>query len=69
VGVDLRRGELRVTEQFLHETQIRAGIEQVRGIAVPQFVRREIEREPGQRQVAFQQQLHLAHPGLAGRRR
>jgi hypothetical protein len=41
VRVDLRGDEVRVAEQFLHAAQVRAGIEQMRGVTVPQFMRRE----------------------------
>ncbi len=38
---------MRVTEEFLDAAEIGAGIEQVRGEAVPELVRREIRIEPG----------------------
>ena len=38
VGVNLCGGEVGVTEQFLHATQIRPGVEHVRGVTMPQFV-------------------------------
>ena len=38
VGVDLRRGEVRVSEELLHEPQIRPAVEQVRRETVPESV-------------------------------
>jgi len=60
VRVNLRRDEVRVAEQFLHAAQIRAGIEQVRGVAVTQFVRGQARVQPGDHQIVFQppRELH-----------
>ena len=45
--VNLRRDEMRVAEQFLHAAQIRARIQQMRRVTVPQFVRRQTWIQPG----------------------
>ena len=39
--VNLRRADVRVAEQFLDHAQVRAVLEQMRGEAVPQHVRRD----------------------------
>jgi len=36
VRVNLGRHQVRVAEEFLHAAQVRAGVEQVRGVAVTQ---------------------------------
>jgi hypothetical protein len=54
VRVNLGRDEMRVAEQFLHASQIRAGVQQVRGVTVPQFVRRQGRVQAGNDQVLFQ---------------
>ena len=41
VCVNLRRDEVRVTEQFLHAAQICARVQQMRRVAVAQFMRRQ----------------------------
>src|SRR5438105_14719428 len=46
-------------EQFLNTAQVRARIEQMRGITVPELVRREIRIQTGQRQIFFQTKLQL----------
>jgi hypothetical protein len=47
-----------VTEQFLNAAQIGARIEQMRGIAVTQLVRRDFGIEPGRSQIPLQPQLN-----------
>ena len=47
MGIDLRGDEVGVAEQFLHAAQIRAGVEQMRGVAVAELVRREVRVEAG----------------------
>ena len=42
VGVQLRRGQRRVAEQFLDDAQVGAAFEQVGGRAVPQPVRADV---------------------------
>ena len=59
MGVDLGGIERGVAQQLLHEAQVRTGVEQVGGVAVPQLVRSEVEGEAGQREIFFQHQLHL----------
>ena len=54
VRINLRRGQVRVTEQFLHAAQIRAGVQQMRRITMPQFVWREARIKPGDDQIIFQ---------------
>ena len=54
VGIDLRRDEMRVAEQCLHAPQIRAGIQQVRRVTVPQFVRGQAGIESGDDEILFQ---------------
>ena len=61
MGVDLGRGELRVAQQFLHEPEIRTGVEEVRRIGMPQFVRRQVVRQSGEIEITFQHQLHGTH--------
>ena len=39
MGVDLRRADVSVAEEFLHRADVAAGLEQVRGERVPQSVR------------------------------
>ena len=39
--VDLRRDQVRVAQQLLHAAQVRPGVEQVRRIAVAEFVGRQ----------------------------
>src|ERR1700722_9392050 len=38
MGINLCRGQVRVAQQLLHAAQIRPGVQNVRGEAVPQFV-------------------------------
>ena len=54
VRIDLRRDEVRVAEQFLNAAQIRAGIQQVRGVTVPQLVWRQTRIQSGNHQILFQ---------------
>jgi hypothetical protein len=56
VGVDLRRRNVGVAEQQLHDAQVGAVVEQVRGEGVAQHVRREPRRiDAGARGVALDQ--------------
>src|SRR6476620_3373278 len=52
VGVDLRRREISVTEELLHDTQVGTAIEEVRRVCVTERVRVELaavaERERGE---------------------
>ena len=53
VGIYLRRNQVRVAKQFLNAAQIRAGIQQMRGVAVSQFMRRQARVQPGNKQIFF----------------
>ena len=46
VCVDLRRGEVRVTQHLLHRPQVRPALEQVRRESVSEGVRRDALRDP-----------------------
>ena len=52
--VDLRGHEAFVAQQFLHAADVGAAVEQMRGEAVPQRVRRGAVVEAGQFQILFQ---------------
>ena len=62
VRINLRRDEMRVAEQFLHAAQIRARVQQVRRVTVPQLVRRQARIKSGDDEILFQppRQLHAA---------
>ena len=60
VGVDLGGAEIFVPQHLLDAAQIRAGIQQVRGEGVPQFVGREIGRKSRGLQVVFEGPLEGA---------
>ena len=47
VRVNLRGADVRMAEQFLDHTQVRAMFQQMRGKTVPQHVRRDVARHPG----------------------
>src|SRR5471030_3318240 len=53
VRVNLRRADIRVAEQFLDDTQIRAMLQQMRREAVPQHVRRDIALNSGAPDAIF----------------
>ena len=59
VGIDLGRDQVRVAEQFLDAAQVRARVEQVRGITVPQLVRRQVRVQTGDGEVFLQAQLQV----------
>ena len=61
VGVDLRGHQAFVAEQFLHAADVGAAVEEMRGEAVAQRMRRGAGVEAGEFQVFFQ------HPGHAAR--
>jgi hypothetical protein len=42
VRVNLRRVDLRMAEQFLDDSQVRSVLQQMRGKAMPQHVRRDV---------------------------
>ena len=54
VRVNLCRDQVRVAEQFLHAPQIRARVQQMRRVTVPQLVRRQARIETGDGQILFQ---------------
>jgi len=56
--VNLRRHQMRVAEQLLHAAQIGAGIQQMRGVTVPQFMRSERRIQSGRGEVLLQSHLH-----------
>jgi hypothetical protein len=65
MGIDLRGGEAGVAQQLLHAAQVGAGIEQVRGKAVPQGMGRKGWIQTGLHEVFFERSLHRArgeHP-------
>ena len=51
MSVDLRGTQILMPEHLLHTAQIRSGIEQMRGKAVAQFVRRKIRRQSSLKQI------------------
>ncbi len=53
VGVDLRGGQMRVAQQFLHTPQIGPRVEQVGGVAVAEFVRRQMRSNPAIAKYCF----------------
>ena len=60
MGVNLRRDQMRMAEQFLDAAQIRAAIQQVRGVTVAQFVRRQFGVQSRTRQIPLQPRLHYS---------
>ena len=68
MGVELRGGQRRVTEQFLHDAQVRTALEQMGGRAVPQAVRSDVRRAGDRRHrlVHDGAGLPLIEPTAAG---
>ncbi len=68
VGVELRGGQRRVAEQFLHDAQVGAALEQMGGGAVPQSVRPDVRRavDGGDGLVHDGAGLPLVEPAAAG---
>src|SRR5881397_863845 len=60
MGIDLRRYQVSVPEEFLHATKVGARIQHVSGVAVAQFVGREPGIEAARLEVTFKSQLHQA---------
>ncbi len=60
MGISLSRGQMGMAQEFLDGAQIGAGIEEVRCIAVTQFVRRQVRIQAGYSQVLFEMQLQVA---------
>ena len=52
--INLCCDKMRMAEQFLHAPQIRARVEQVRRVTVPQLVRRHTRIKPGDGEKLFQ---------------
>jgi hypothetical protein len=46
MGVDFRGIDARVAEQFLNDAQVGSALQQMRGKAVTEHVRRDIARDP-----------------------
>ena len=57
VSVNLRRGQVGMTQQFLDTAQVGALVQQMGGVTVPQFVRRKIGVETGDFQITFKADL------------
>jgi hypothetical protein len=55
VGIDLRGAEAAVAKEFLDNAQVGAGVEEVRGVAVAEFVGGEVEGETGKGKVFFEE--------------
>ncbi len=60
LGVDLRRRDVGVAEQFLHRAQVAAGLQQVRGERVAQHVRVHVARNAGLHGARLQAGANLA---------
>ena len=58
VGVDLRRGQIAMAEQFLHAAEVGPAIQQMGGEAVPQGVRAGRVDQAGTQQLPLQQAAH-----------
>ena len=67
VRVNLRRHQMRMPKQFLHAAQIRARIQKMRRITVPQFVRRDGRIQPRQRQIFLQARARASRSSSACR--
>lgn len=57
MGVDLGGDQVGMAEQLLHTAQISARIEQMRGVAVPELVRRKVWIQTGKDQILLQTRL------------
>ena len=57
MGINLRRDEVGMPKQFLDTAQVRSGIEQMRRVAVPEFMRAEMRIQTSQGQILFQPKL------------
>ena len=58
VGIDLRRHEMGVAEEFLDAAEVGAAIEKMRGVTVAEFVGREFRIESGAREVTLEAGLN-----------
>ena len=52
--INLGGSQMRVPQQLLNTAQIRAGVEQMCGVAVPEFVGRQVGIKAGDNQVCLQ---------------
>ena len=59
VGIDLGGDQVGVAEQFLDAAQVRAGVEQVGGVTVPQLVRGQVRVQAGEGEVFLETQLQV----------
>ena len=57
MSVNLGGDEVRMAEEFLNTAQVGAGIQQVRGVTVPQFVRGQVRIEAGEGEIFFKPKL------------
>ena len=53
MSINLRRADARMTEHFLDDAQIRAELQKMRRKAVSQHVRRDVARDAGAADAAF----------------
>lgn len=60
VRIDLGGDQMRMAQQFLDAAQIRPGIEQVRRVAVPDLVWRQVRIQPRHFEMPLQPQLNQA---------
>ena len=60
VGVNLRGGEVGVTEEFLDAAEIGAAIEEMRGVTVAEFMRSDRGIEAGAGEISFEARLNNA---------
>jgi len=60
MGINLRRDEVRMAEEFLDAAQVSAGVEEVRGVTVAEFVRGQVWVEAGEGEILFQPELQNA---------
>lgn len=68
-GVDLRRGDAGVAEQFLHGAQIAARLQHVRGERMPQHVRMHVGGNAGDQRRALHTIAHdIRRQAIAARR-
>jgi phosphoglycerol transferase MdoB-like AlkP superfamily enzyme len=60
VGIDLGGDQVGVAQEFLDAAQVCAGVQQVRGVTVPQLMRRQARVQAGDGQVLFEPKLQKA---------
>src|SRR5664279_1446503 len=59
VGIDLGSDQVGVAEQLLHAAQVRASVQQMGRVAMPQLVRRQVRVQAGYGEVFLQAQLQI----------